>query len=506
MSSNRPGLPARHTRRSVTALTCALITVSLSGSIDAAEMPHGTPIEARLLTPLSTYTAKPGLKIAAAVATPVCASGINALPEGTELRGVVKGVSKVGLGLIHESASLRLEFTQLHLPDGREYTVSAHLAGIDNARERVDRKGKIHGTRATATLSNRLGERLVLEAFVHPAAMIPFYVAESFVFHFPDPEIEFRRGTAIQLGVELPSEFGPVAPCPLPEVETSAEQWGAMQQVVNELPYWAYSKRQPQPMDLVNLLFVGSQEEVDRAFAAAGWIGSRENSMRAGVAAIRAIVEQRGYSDAPMRVLLLDGREPDFRLQKSLDTFEKRDHLRIWRREAELDGRSVWASAATRDVGTTFGMHPFGFTHEIQDEVDLEREKVVHDLIFTGCVDSVAYVSRPAGVRANGQEYRKGVSTDGRVALIELNGCRQPREDSASGEPSPKPSAAVRYIRRVTLTARNHFLRDNLVYRTADAARLGYLALRNLNRHAKHEEHARKMEASIHSPPVDAPQ
>jgi hypothetical protein len=470
-------------------------------SLAAAESPHGTPIEARLLTPISTYSAKPGMEIAAAVATPLCAGGASVLPEGTELRGVVKRVHKVGLGLVHESAGLQLEFTLLDLPDGREYTVAARLSGIDNARERVDRKGNIHGIRATATLSNRFGERIIFAVLGHPAAMIPLFVVESSLFHFPDPEMGFRRGTEMELAVEFPEQFGTLSPCPLPEVEASPEEWAAMQQVVNELPYWSYSKRQRQPMDLVNLLYVGSQEELERAFAAAGWIGSRANSMRATVAAIRAVAEQRGFSDAPMRTLLLDGREPDLRLQKSLDTFEKRDHLRIWKRDGELDGQPVWASAATRDLGTTFGIHPFGFTHEIQNEVDLERDKVVHDLIFSGCVDSVAYVQRPKGVRDTGQEYRKGVSSDARVAVITLNGCTQPREDFGTAKAWPEPGRAVQWIRRVTLTARNHFIRDNLVYRTADAIRLSYLTLRKLDQQAKQEGRARQLETAMRSAP-----
>src|ERR1035438_5587329 len=169
MSISRPRLPARLTRRSVASLAFAYLSVSLA----AAESPHGTRIEARPSTPISTYSAKPGMEIAATVATPVCADGASMLPEGTELRGVVKRVHKVGLGLVYERAGLSLEFTQLHLRNGQEYTVAAHLAGIDNARERVDRKGNIHGIRATATLSNRLGERILFSALGHhPVSMI----------------------------------------------------------------------------------------------------------------------------------------------------------------------------------------------------------------------------------------------------------------------------------------------------------------------------------------------
>jgi hypothetical protein len=304
--------------------------------------------------------------------------------------------------------------------------------------------------------------------------------------------------------VEFPEEFGPVAACPLPEMESSPEEWAALQDTVNSLPYWSFSKRQSQPMDLVNLLFLGSRRQLEKSFAAAGWGGTQANSMRAGFSAIRAIVENSRFSDAPMRTLLLEGKEPEIRLQKSQDTFEKRDHLRIWKRDGELDGRPVWASAATRDLGTTFGMHPFGFTHAIENQVDLERDKVVHDLIFTGCVESVAYVQRPRGLRDTGEAYRKGVSTDGRVAVVRFNSCEQLREDFAWAEPFRQPGRAVRLIRRITLTARNHLIRDNLVYRSADAARLTYLALRQFGRQAREEGRARRMEAAAHSPPAVA--
>ncbi len=304
----------------------------------------------------------------------------------------------------------------------------------------------------------------------------------------------------MELTVEFPEIFGAVEACPLPEVESTPEEWSLLQHTVDALPYWSFSKRQSQPMDLVNLLLLGSREDIERAFAAAGWIGSRANSMRAGVAAIRAIAEERSFSDAPMRTLLLDGQEPDLRLQRSEDTFEKRDHLRVWKRDGELDGRAVWASAATRDLGTTFGMHPFGFTHAIQSEVDLERDKVVHNLLFTGCVESVAYVQRAQSMRETGQPYRRGISSDGRVAVIALNGCIAPSPDFAGPEGMPRPGKAVRLVRRVMLTARNHFLRDNLIYRSADAVRLAYLALRQFDRQAGEEGKARRREAALRAP------
>ncbi len=178
-----------------------------------------------------------------------------------------------------------------------------------------------------------------------------------------------------------------------------------------------------------------------------------------------------------MRTLLLSGAEPDYSLQKALDTFEKRDHLRIWRRDgSQWDDQTVWASAATRDIGTGFGARPFGFAHRIEVDVDQERDRVVHDLLYTGCVDSVQYVER--GPLADFPDYRRGIQSDGRVAVVFLNACREPRLTFTEASPGPPPPLAVRCIRRVTLTARNHFLRDNIYWRSVEALRMGIGSLR----------------------------
>jgi hypothetical protein len=399
-----------------------------------------------------------------------CAEPLNAFPPETVIVGRVENVHRVGLGLVHETARMRLDFSGLRFPDGESVDVESRLVGIDNARERVDRSGAIHGVRATASLSSRLGSRIAIEAFEHPILLAPTLVLESGLFRFPDPEIEYGRGTELSLDVSLPDSL--TAPsCPEAAADASAEASDELSRLAASLPYWSYSKRQPQPMDLINLVFVGTRREIESAFAAAGWTGARANSLPAGLRVLRAIAEDREYAFAPMRTLLLNGDQADLSLQTALNTFEKRDHLRIWEQREEREGRPVWASAATRDLATTFSMgHPFGFTHEIQNNVDLERDKVVSDLRLTGCVESLQYVKRGPSVR---EEARKGVYTDSRIAIITLNSCETPAEDFSGALPEPPPALAVRVVRRFTLTTRNHFLRDNIVWRSADAARIG---------------------------------
>jgi hypothetical protein len=467
----------------------------------SAKAPSGTAIEARLLTPISSYAARPGMPLEAIVTTPVCSTGEDALPEDAVMTGVVSKVHRVGLGLLHETASMEVEFNQLRLPDGRTYPIHAQLTAIDNARERVDSHGVIHGIRATATLSNRVGQHLAFLALGgHPLVALPFFALQSSLFHFPDPEIELRRGADFHLAVQFPQQFGSVVKCVMPE-EIPAREWGDLHTLVNGLPYWTLSRRQPQPMDLVNLVYVGSEQEVDRAFSAAGWTGAQPNSRRATVKVIRAIAENRGLAEAPMRMLLLDGAEPNRQLQQSLDTLAKRDHLRIWARSEQIEGRQVWASSATRDLAAVFAMHPFGFTHQIQDDVDLERDQVVSDLAFTGCVDSVSYVARPETVRTSGEVYRKGVITDSRVAVVTLNSCEKPREDLSDIGEMPQPGKLVRWIRRVTLTARNHYLRDNWAWRAGEALRFTFQTVRSWQQERKDEQLARDLDAKLAARP-----
>jgi hypothetical protein len=493
MSLEKPGFTWRIALRG---LVCAVLCPYPA----SAKAPSGTVIEARLLTPISSYAARVGMPLEAIVTTPVCSTGEDELPEDAVVTGVVSKVHRVGLGLLYESASMAVDFNQLRFPDGRTYAIHAQLTAIDNAREHVDSRGMIHGIRATAALSNRVSQRLAFLAMGHPAVMLPLFALQSSLFHFPDPEIELRRGADFHLDVQFPQQFGSVVKCVLPE-EIPAREWGDLHTVVNRLPYWSLSMRQPQPMDLVNLVYIGSEQEVNRAFSAAGWTGAQPNSRRETVKVLRAIAENRGLSEAPMRMLLLDGVQPSMQLQQSLDTLAKRDHLRIWARSEQIDGRQVWASSATRDLAAVFAIHPFGFTHQIQDDVDLERDQVVSDLAFTGCVDSVSYVARPETVRTSGEVYRKGVITDSRVAVVTLNSCETPREDLSDIGEMPQPRKLVRWIRRVTLTARNHYLRDNWAWRAGEAVRFTFHTVRSWQQERKDEQLARELDAKLAARP-----
>jgi hypothetical protein len=457
-----------------------------------AELPSGTIIEVRLLTPVSSYSSRAGTEIRASVLGAVCQQSGVPFPAGTVVSGIVKAIRRVGLGLVRETARMELDFRDLHLQDGRDYPLQARLIRIDNARERVDRAGAIRGARATDSLSNRLSMRIASEALVHPIGLIPLFVLENTMFRFPNPEIEYTSGTELVLELENPVG-GDISGCPTAEPVVHADESDELQHLIAALPYWTYCQRNRKPMDPTNLVFVGSQEEIERGFAAAGWNGSQPASASTRLEGLRAMMDRRGYDDAPMTTLLLDGAEPDINRQKALNTLGKRDHLRIWKRDGEWRGRTVWASAATKDVAATFSFQPFGFSHQIQNDIDLERDKVVTDLEFTGCVDSVSYVERPEVLRSPEYEERKGVVTDARIAIVELNSCDTPVPAAETEGENPPPPVAFRIFRRLMLTARNHIIRDNLIWRRGEAVYVGFRMLRNWRAQHMSEQRAHRI-------------
>jgi hypothetical protein len=173
------------------------------------------------------------------------------------------------------------------------------------------------------------------------------------------------------------------------------------------------------PSDITNLMFLGSAEEIASAFEKAGWSTADRLNASSKLETFRAMVEQRGYKEAPVSVLLLDGAAPDMVFQKQNNTFAARHHLRVWRRPGRFGGKDIWVGAATHDIGIDFSQESRTFTHKIDSNIDRERAKVVNDLLFTGQVRALSLVSRdmPRGLsNATGDQ----LETDGGMAVIEL--------------------------------------------------------------------------------------
>ena len=102
-----------------------------------------------------------------------------------------------------------------------------------------------------------------------------------------------------------------------------------------------------------------------------------------------AIAEDRGCCEVPVSILHLDGCAPEMVFEKANKTFSKRHHLRIWLQPDQYQGQAAWVCAAAHDTGIDFSAKDRRFKHKIDPSIDMERAKVVNDLLLTGKVQSL---------------------------------------------------------------------------------------------------------------------
>jgi hypothetical protein len=130
------------------------------------------------------------------------------------------------------------------------------------------------------------------------------------------------------------------------------------------------------------------------------------------------MAELRGYQEAPVSTLLLEGRPPDLVFEKLNNTFAARHHLRIWRPPERFQGKEVWVCSATHDTGIDYSEQNRTFIHKVDTQIDRERAKVVSDLLFTGLVQGIALVERPNVPTELFNATGDALVTDGKMAVI----------------------------------------------------------------------------------------
>jgi hypothetical protein len=85
------------------------------------------------------------------------------------------------------------------------------------------------------------------------------------------------------------------------------------------------------PGDPVNVVLVGSFQQLRAAFAALGWSEADRLSLASSWGMVRAFVRNTPYPTAPFSTLYLFGRGQDIGFQKAIDNSpRKRHHVRFW--------------------------------------------------------------------------------------------------------------------------------------------------------------------------------
>ena len=445
----------------------------------------GTPLHVRLTSPVGTYASKAGMALSAVLIAPVMAAGDTLIPAGSRLAGTVTRVSRVGLGIVHETASLGLEFSQVTLPDGSTLDLSTRIRQVDNGRERIARDGSILGARSTNSIAYRASGyiRTVLGWEVH--AQLAIWAVKLLLVQVPEPEIYYPAGSELTLALTEPV-FADRQPEPIDSTELTWKERGDLDRVIADIPDRAYARGSShgpaRPSDLINMMFIGSREELAASFAAAGWSETKAPSVRSTILNMRAISEFRGDAAPPMSILLVNDAPPDFALQKGLNDVSKRHHIRIWKQPDTLDGQEIWIGAATRDINYAY-LRPGHalMTHQIESDIDNERDKIAHDIQFTSCAEAVDWWDRPGFPLFSHNATGDLMSTDGRLAVVRLNACASPHV--AADDPNAPQLLAhggkfQRFVRREILSVRSDLYRHNVYFRSYEGARWMVTAIR----------------------------
>jgi hypothetical protein len=326
---------AIHVERFASMLVSVATSFLISSCISAEVLPTGTRFEARLCAPTGSRISHPGDPIEATVIAPVLADNRLVIPMGATLVGVVRRVERLGLGLKHLTSEIAYRFNIVQLPDGTAVPVQARVVQVETAKERVNDQGVISGIYPTANVSSTAALYVIPLLYLDPAFGVPLLGVKSLIARSPDPEIYYPAGTEVILQLTADADIRRLRVQKNQFALLSAAEMDDVNRVLAQLPQQGTDRGPNHPSDLINILFLGSRESIDRAFRAAGWSGAQRSSLRTIYRMYHAMVQRMGYSMAPMGKLMLNGVTADIEYQKSLNTFSKRHHARLWKQGQE---------------------------------------------------------------------------------------------------------------------------------------------------------------------------
>jgi len=441
-------------------------TATSSGGI---VVPARTVLQIRLRQTISSFGSKQDTPISAILIAPVEIDGKIVLPMETELHGTLAKLRRVGIGFGSETALLDLHFETITLPGGQRLPLNAQVSELNNSRETVDLQGQIHGIRATASASKIITGFAISAASFDPMSQLFAASASVSAFRIPESEIILPVGTELHLTMHGPLNLPDAKDFPKPPPALSSDQQlTQLTEIVRPLPFRTTTVSPVLESDLVSLLYVGQEDAITRAFKAAGWSPSDALNAQSTFGVMRSVIEDQGYKEGPVSMLLLDGKQPVATFSKSLDTFFKRDHLRIYAQPGTFESEPLFASTATHDSGIGINKTTKSLIHIIDENIDEERSKVIHDLLLTGCVDGISYIDRPWVPLDAKNATGDNLKTDGRIAVLRMNACDSPNR---ADEPAPatatvqaRAALPERVGRDFILYMRDDFYRGNIVY------------------------------------------
>jgi len=191
------------------------------------------------------------------------------------------------------------------------------------------------------------------------------------------------------------------------------------------------------PGDPVNVVLVGTLQQLRGAFTSLGWAEADRLSLASSWGMVRAFVLNTPYPTAPFSTLYLFGRGQDIGFQKAIDNSpRKRHHIRFWalsqtyaeaswgtadfwrNTERPSDNeRVLWIGAGTRDTGLSVTRLSFQITHATDFDTNAERDFIVGELRKNQSIEAAQVYQ--AGENLLTERVNRYI-TDGKITLAIL--------------------------------------------------------------------------------------
>lgn len=349
-------------------------------------IPEGTAVHLRLTQTISSLHTHVGDPLDFIVDKDVQVGGYTVIPAGSRAQGSVLGVN--GRRILGIGGKVVFGLDSIALASGE-------IVGV-SARRVV--KGSSHTRRMIAAM----------------AATALFYLPAAPVF------LLTRGGTSTVLkDTQITAQIdcgASVSAAGLPRAGQDVEGLSAM---MSNVPPRVMN-REGREGDMVNLVFVGQKNDLQAAFARAGWV--KTDAWKPPMMAWRLLTQGMHYAKLPMARFYMFGRVQDYSyaLPDPDAVVSRRHHLRIWKTQYTVAGDPIWVAAATYDQAIEFAKRGRILNHTIDPQVDTERDFVGTNLAKQSVLHH-EYLESANPVfeaeTASGQAYH----SDSRVLLLDLH-------------------------------------------------------------------------------------
>ncbi len=143
--------------------------------------------------------------------------------------------------------------------------------------------------------------------------------------------------------------------------------------------------------DPINLVVIGSPDDVYVAFIRAGWDETETVTSTSSMKTIASFLSGGEYRYSPVSGLYVFDRPQDVAFQKARENIHERNHLRLWMSRATYQGVPVFLGQISRDIGVRFTAKTIT-THKIDPDVDETREYLLENLAYSQSLEKFAYV------------------------------------------------------------------------------------------------------------------